>query len=144
MISPIRCCEWIFTRAAPAPWNVPPGTVWHSEQGAMAMNIAPLRWLVLGDPTAWRDSALSAGAVEFDTSGRWQVQELARDSAALRAAVDVDRALERRACLATTVFDTPVILAGHGSPDLLLVCVPSSYAASFMDHVVAIDSRVTA
>ena len=139
MISPIRCCEWVFTRAASSPWDVPPGTVWHSEQGAMAMNIAPLRWLVLGDPTVWRDSALSAGAVEFDTSGRWHVQELARDSTALRAAVDVDRALERRACLATTVFDTPVILAVHDSPGRVLLCIPASYSASFLEYVSAIE-----
>lgn len=143
MTSSARSCEWIFTRAPAEPWNVPPGTVWRSGQGALAMNIAPLRWLVLGDPTAWRESALAAGAVEFDTGGRWQVLEWARDSVALRAAVDVDSVLERRGCLAITLFDTPAILAAHDSAGRVLLCVPASYSASFLEHAGDIESRAT-
>lgn len=142
MTSSARCCEWVFTRDAPAPWNVPPGTVWHADSGAMAMNMAPLRWLVLGDPKAWRESALSAGALEFDLSGRWHVTVLERNSAALRAAVDVG-ILKQRGCLAITLFDTPAILARHDSPDQVLLCIPTSYSASFLEHIRAIDARAT-
>jgi len=136
-----RSCEWVFSHAAPAPWDTPAGAVLRSAGGSLALNIAPRRWLALGAPETWREAALAAGAVEFDTCGRWRVYEFARDSAALRAALDAPAALARRDCLAMTWFDTPAIIATHAAPDLFLVCVPASYADSFLQQALSIEDR---
>lgn len=132
--------EWLFIGPPSAPFDAAPGTVLR-EAGARALNIAPRRWLLLGEAPELCERARAARALEFDTSGRWQLIELARDSAALRAALDIEYALATRECLSMSLFDTPAHLCAHERVGWVWVCVPTSYAAGFMQQVRAIEAR---
>lgn len=132
--------EWVFIGPPPAPFDAAPGTVLR-EAGARALHIAPRRWLLLGEAPALGERARAAHALEFDTQGRWALIELARDSAALRAALDVEHALAARECLSMYLFDTPAHLCEHEQAGRVWVCVPASYAAGFLRQVQAIESE---
>ncbi len=132
--------EWVFIAAPPAPFDAPSGAVLR-EADARALNIAPRRWLLLGEAPRLREQALGGGALEFETHGRWRVIDLARDSPALRAALDVEAALANRGCLSMTLFDTPAHLYAHEQPQRVRVCVPASFADGFLRQVRAIEAR---
>jgi sarcosine oxidase gamma subunit len=115
-------------------WQGAPGRVLHGPGGALALNFAPARWLLLAPGDHWTAPAISAGALLFDTSGKSRLLQLPASHSALRAAVDVELVLEGRECAAVVLFDTPVVIARNGV-DTLLLCVPASYADSFVASI---------
>jgi sarcosine oxidase gamma subunit len=99
------------------------------------MNFAPARWLLIGPADSWSADVSAAGALIFDTAGKWQLLEVTGPHAAVPAALDLHSTLEGRECAAAVMFDTPVVIARGAASDQLLVCVPASFAASFADSL---------
>jgi heterotetrameric sarcosine oxidase gamma subunit len=94
--------------------------------------LGPGRWLWL-DPDPDEANAVAAtGAYIVDVEGKWTAFTCGGPQArrALSAAIDVDSLLEARDCAAVALFDCPAVLARTGD-DGFIVCVQSSYAASF-------------
>ena len=79
--------------------------------------------------------ATAAGALLFDTDGKWRLLQIPSAHRAVHAALDLESTLEERECAAVMMFDTPALIARSPEPDMLLVCVPGSYAASFADSI---------
>jgi len=129
--------ECVFPSPPTGDWHGAPGRVLRGPDGAAALNFAPGRWLLLTNADHWSATATAAGALLFDTDGKWRVLRLPRAHRALHAALDLDSTLEHRDCAAASMFDTPVVIARASEPDLLLLCIPASYAASFSDSVQA-------
>jgi hypothetical protein len=117
-----------------ADWQGAPGRVLRGPDGALALNFAPARWLLLAPDDHWTARAISAGALLFDTAGKLRLLQVPASHWAIRAAVDVETILEARECAAAVLFDTPVVIARNGA-DTLLLCVPASYADSFVASI---------
>ena len=126
--------ECVFTSSSGGDWQGAPGRILRGPDGALALNFAPARWLLLSRHDHWTAPASAAGALLFDATGKWRLLQLPGSATALRAAVDLDSVLEVRDCAAAVLFDTPVIMARNGA-DALLVCVPASYAESFVSSI---------
>jgi hypothetical protein len=123
--------ECVFPSPASGDWQGAPGRVLRAADGALALNFAPSRWLLIGQAEAWRTAVLTAGALVFDTGGKWRLLEIPGAHAAIHTALDVQSTLEGRECAAAVMFDTPVVIARAAARDMLLLGVPASYAASF-------------
>lgn len=127
--------ECVFPSSAAGEWQGTPGRVLRRAGGTLALNFAPARWLLIGPADSWSAEVSAAGALVFETAGKWQLLEVAAAHAAVHAALDLHSTLEGRECAAAVMFDTPVVLARGAAADRLLVCVPASYAASFAGSV---------
>jgi hypothetical protein len=125
--------ECVFPSPAAGEWQGAPGRVQRRTGGALALNFAPARWLLIGPADSWSAELSAAGALVFETVGKWQLMEVAAAHTAVHAALDLHSTLEGRECAAAVMFDTPVVLARGAAADQLLVCVPASYAVSFAD-----------
>lgn len=125
----LNVMECMFPAAPGADWQGAPGRSIRGPGGAWALNPAPSRWLLLAADDRWLAQARWAGALLFDTSGKWRVLQLLESHSALRAAVNVESILRDRDCAATLMFDTPVVMARADVDGMLLLCVPASYSA---------------
>ena len=94
--------------------------------------IAPGRWLWLDPDPEEANAAAATGAYVVDVAGKWTAFTCGGTHArrALSTVIDVDSVLEARGCAAVALFDCPAVLARAGD-DGFIVCVQSSYAASF-------------
>lgn len=133
----LRSKECVFPSPPAGCWQGEPGRVLRGPNGALALNFAPARWLLLATGDHWDATATAAGALLFDTDSKWHLLELPSAHAAIHSALDLQSTLEGRECAASVMFDTPVVIARDAANTGLLVCVPASYVASFLVSIEA-------
>jgi len=100
--------------------------------GNEALPIAPRRWLWLNADANEIEIVTASGAVVVDVDGKWTAFTCSGAAArrAFAAAFEVGTVLEPRGCASVAIFDCPAVLARKGQ-ESFIVCVQSSYAASF-------------
>jgi len=101
--------------------------------GSEALPIAPRRWLWLNADASAAEAMTASGAVVVDVDGKWTAFTCSAANArrAFAAAIDVDTVLGPRGGASVVIFDCPAVLARKGEEGFV-VCVQSSYAASFV------------
>jgi hypothetical protein len=137
-----RSAECVFTSPPRGAWQGKPGRALRGPEGALALNIAPARWLLLSDHDNWQEEAIAAGALLFDTTGQWVAMEIDRAHPAVLAAVDIDSCLVQRECAAVSLLDAPALIASTVAQDRLLICIPASYADSFANSIRAVSENL--
>ena len=100
--------------------------------GSEALPIAPRRWLWLNADANEIEIVTASGAVVVDVDGKWTAFTCSGAAArrAFATAIEVGTVLEPRGCASVAIFDCPAVLARKGQEGFI-VCVQSSYAASF-------------